>query len=439
LSKTLSASSVAAGATRRDGSSFAALRHPHYRVYTLATALSYVADNIEHVISYWVLWQVFQSPMLQGFAVIAHWTPALLFGVHFGHLADRFDCRRLIQMGQALLALVSFTWATLFLTGTLQAWHAVVLLIGHGVAGALCGPPSQLIIHDIVGREQLQSAVRTASTMRQLTVLVGPWVGGILMLNFTPPGGLYINAMFFLPLIIWLLRVPYTGHGRDRAERPASAGGLRLTEAWYVLGEIKENRAVISMIVLGGVSSLLVGNAFQAQMPGFAHDLGADQTGFGYSMLLGANAMGAFLGGLILEGTGLLRPNPRAAIICTVLWSAAIVGFAASQNFVLAFLLLFVAGMLNLACMSMAQTLVQLLAPPDKRGRIVGLYHMANMGLRVGSGVTVGLMGSVIGIHWALGLSAAALLLVSLGLLGFAPAGTAEPARVPASVARGRP
>ena len=70
-----------------------------------------MGDNIEHVISYWLLFQKFHSPVLGGFAVISHWTPFLFFAVYFGALADRHDCRRVIQASQFLYAMVSLTWA----------------------------------------------------------------------------------------------------------------------------------------------------------------------------------------------------------------------------------------------------------------------------------------------------------------------------------------
>ena len=75
------------------------------------------ADNIEHVISYWVIYQAFHSPMLAGFAVISHWMPFLLFSVYAGALADRYDCRRLIQVGELLFVVASLAWGLLFLTG----------------------------------------------------------------------------------------------------------------------------------------------------------------------------------------------------------------------------------------------------------------------------------------------------------------------------------
>jgi hypothetical protein len=67
----------------------------------------------------------------------------------------------------------------------------------------------------------------------------------------------------------------------------------------------------------------------------------------------------------------------------------------------------------------MGQTLVQINAPAEIRGRVIGLYSMSSLGLRAFSGVTVGILGSLIGIHWSLALSAMALLAITIGLLAF--------------------
>ncbi|HWX77878.1 MAG TPA: MFS transporter, partial [Candidatus Acidoferrales bacterium] len=174
---------------------FAALHHRDYRRYFFVVMMSQMGDNIEHVISYWMLFQKFHSPVLGGFAVISHWTPFLFFSVYFGALADRHDCRRVIQAAQCMYITVSLAWGILFVTDTIQVWHACVLLVIHGMAGVLGAPGGQLIIHDIVGREYLQSAVRLNSTGRNLAVLFGPAVGGATMLLFGPPTGLFINAL----------------------------------------------------------------------------------------------------------------------------------------------------------------------------------------------------------------------------------------------------
>jgi MFS family permease len=397
---------------------FAALRHGSFRAYFLTSAAAMMADNIEHVISYWVMFQKFHSPALAGFAVLSHWLPFLLFSVYFGALADRYDCRRIIQFAIMLFMGVSLAWGLLFLTGTIELWHAVVLLTVHGMAGVIWGPASQLLIHDIVGPEQLQSAVRLSATSRYLGLLMGPAVGGGLMLALGPPAGLIVNVLIYAPLLLWLWKVPYDGHRRHARGTTQRGAGLRDTFA--LLRQVSGNHTLFTMILLAGVSSLFVGNAFQAQMPEYAHDLGTDDAGVRYSILLGANAAGALIGGLILEGRGLLAPRPQTAIAFTLLWCVVIAGFAAATSYPLAVGLMFVAGFLNLTYSSMAQTLVQLHAPAQLRGRLIGLYNTANNGMRAFSGVTVGLVGSLIGIHWSLALSAMALLAVTLGLWAFA-------------------
>jgi MFS family permease len=396
---------------------FAALHHKDFRAYFVATMLAMMADNIEHVISYWLLFEKFRSPVLAGFAVLSHWTPFLLFSVYFGAMADRYDCRKVIQVAQIMYMGVSAAWAFLFWTDTIEVWHACVLLVIHGMAGVLWGPGSQLLIHDIVGREQLQSAIRLNSTSRQLGILFGPAVGGGLMLLLSPPAGLVVNTLIYLPLTIWLLTVPYTGHSREDAAPARRAIGWG--DALQVIREVSGNRPIITMIALGGCVSFFVGTAFQATMPEFAHDLGTEQANFAYSALLGANAAGAVVGGFLLEGRGWLPPNVRTAIISAILWCVTIAVFALSTSYVLSLSLLFVAGVLNLAFSSMAQTIVQLRSPPQLRGRLIGLYSMASMGLKAFSGLTVGVLGGLIGVHWSLAGSALVLLAITVALFAF--------------------
>src|SRR5262249_9980203 len=106
---------------------FAALHHRGFQAQFVTYVLALMADNIEHVISYWVVFQKFQSPALAGFAVVSHWLPFLLFSVAAGALADRFDPRRLIQCGMGLFMTASLGWGYFFVTDTLQMWHAMLL------------------------------------------------------------------------------------------------------------------------------------------------------------------------------------------------------------------------------------------------------------------------------------------------------------------------
>jgi MFS family permease len=254
--------------------SFAAMRHPGFRAQFITFVLAMMADNIEHVISYWMLYQKFHSPALAGFAIVSHWLPFLLFSVASGALADRFDPRRIIQIGMALFIIASLSWSYFFVTGTLQMWQAMVILVIHGCAGVLWQTPNQMLLYDIVGPSDLESAVRLNAMARYLAVLAGPAVGAAILLAFGAAPGIMLNTLFYLPLVLWLVNAPM-------ARAPA-------------------------------------------------------------------------------------KVSPRLAV---------------------------------------------------PRGRVIGLFNMSSLGLRAFSGISVGLLGSLIGVHWSLALSALVTLAIAGGLL----------------------
>lgn len=391
-----------------DRRAYAALRYPASRAYLLFAAMAMMADHVEHAISYWMIFEKFNSPALGGFAVVSHWVPFLLGSVWAGALADRYDPRRIIQIGMGLFILVSIAWGALFLTDSLQQWHAVVLLIVHGCAGALWAPAGQVLIHSIVGTAQLQSGIRLMATSMTLGMLLGPGVGGVLLLYLGPSLGIIVNAAIYLPMVIWLIANP---KGLADNQQPPSG---RITSFGDMLAAIREISAVpvvLAMTVLAGLAAAFVGNGYMPHLPQFASDFGFGyEGGYRYTVLLAANAAGAVTAGLMLEARSLLPSNPRTAFVLAILWCAAIGGFAISQNYFLAIGLLLCAGFLELSFNAMARTLAQLNAPPHLRGRAIGLFNVGSLGCRAFSGVTIGFGGGVVGVHWSLGLSAIALM-----------------------------
>jgi MFS family permease len=373
------------------------------------------ADFTEHVISYWVTFQKFHSAALGGFAVVSHWLPFLTLSIYTGGLADRFDPRRIIQVGMLLFMGVSIGWGLLFQSGAPRMWQAMLLLVVHGCAGVLWNPAGQLLLHDIVAPEELQSAVRLAATARNLGMLVGPGVGAALLLALGAVHGIFFNALLYLPMLVWLWKAPYGPRFRPRATLARAVRGF--SDLFSTLRVIRDDRTLWSMVALASAASLFVGNAYQAQMPGFAQDLGHGDPGVAYGMLLGADAFGALSAGVILESRGLLTPSPRTAVLLAMVWSAALGGFALVPSYPVALVLLFLAGFVELSFNSMAQALVQLNAPVSIRGRVIGVYAMGGLGMRTFSGLTVGIVGGLIGIHWSLALSAAAFLATATLLL----------------------
>jgi MFS family permease len=213
-------------------------------------------------------------------------------------------------------------------------------------------------------------------------------------------------VLFYLPLVLWLVRAPYGRHFRGDAPPPKRA--VRgLADIVATARDVRAIPVLAAMVSLAGAASFLIGNSYQAQMPRFATDLGHGDPGAAYTALLAADAAGALLAGVLLEsGLRLFRTEMRSALRLAAAWSAALGAFALARSYGLALGLLFFAGFCELSFGSMAQTIVQLNAPNEMRGRVLGLYTMSSAGLRTFSGVTVGLVGSVATVHVSLALSA---------------------------------
>ena len=282
--------------------SFAAMRSPSYRWQFSAYVLAMMADNIEHVISYWVMFQKFQSPALAGFAVVSHWLPFLLFSVAVGALADRFDPRRIIQCG---MAAVHRRVARLGLFSSsptrCEMWHAMVLLVLHGCAGVLWQTSSQLLLYDIVGAGA--SAERGAAERdRALSRRAGRARGRRRASCWRSGRPRHPSQHAVLPADRALaVRAPYgprsagIGAARDASRCAASPTSCRPSAT------SRAHRILASMTLLAGCASFLSATPTRRRCRASPHDLGHGDPGVSYSVLLAADAAGALLAGLLLE------------------------------------------------------------------------------------------------------------------------------------------
>ncbi len=342
----------------------------------------------------------------------SHWLPYLFLSIPVGALTDRFDPRRMIQCGMVLFMLCSLGWGWFFISGTLQMWQAMVLLVVHGVAGVIWLIPTQLMLYYVVEREMLPSAIRLVATARYLGLLSGPGVGAAMLLLVGAETGILINVLFYLPTMLWLARDRFGPKFAANAPPPRAFKGI--ADIVDTIRAVSQIPVLWAMIALAGLASFFIGNSYHAQMPSFAQDLGHGDPGVRYGALLGADACGALLAGVVLERVARMRASLAKVWVFAIGWCVALGSFALTADYGFAVVLLFVAGFCELSFSSMAQTLTQLNAPDHLRGRVVGLFNMSSLGLRSFAGITVGLLGGSIGVHQSLAGSAMALVSVVL-------------------------
>jgi MFS family permease len=391
---------------------FAALRAPWYKGYWVGGSLMMGGDNLEHAVTYWVMWQTFHSPLLAGLAVLTHWLPHLFFSIPLGALADRFDCRRLVQLSGVLFIAASVGWGVLFATHSLQAWECVALLLVHGFASAIWKAPDQLMLYDMVGPEGVPSAVRLMATGLTLGQLVGPAIGALLLSTVGPTVAIFLNVIMYLPFMIYLFITPMTGHVRDAGRRAAA----HWSDIVSVLRDVPKYPSILAIMILQGAVALFIGVALMPLLPDFGSRLGVP-SGTGYAVLVSAMAAGAVVSGITLEAVGRIRASVRIAIVTAAVFAVAILVFALSHSYLLSIVALFVAGAGNLVTASTSQTIVQLTAPPERRGRFVGAAGMTAQGFQAGSGILIGLLAAGIGVGGAVAVDAIAVLVIALALL----------------------
>jgi len=387
---------------------FAALRAPWYKGYWVGGSLMMGGDNLEHAVTYWVMWQTFHSPLLAGLAVLTHWLPHLFLSIPLGALADRFDCRRLVQLSGLLFITASVGWGVLFATHALQPWHCVILLLVHGFASAIWKAPDQLMLYDMVGPEGVPSAVRLMATGLTLGQLVGPAIGALLLTTVGPTVGIFLNVIMYLPFMIYLFITPMTGHVRDAGRRVAA----HWSDIVQVLRDVPKFPSILAVMIVQGAVALFIGAALLPLLPDFGGSLGVPD-GPAYAVLISSMAAGAVVSGITLEAVGRIRASVRIATATAALFGVALLVFALSHNYALSVLALFVAGAANLVTASTSQTIVQLTAPPERRGRFVGAAGMTSNGFQAGSGILISILATALGVAGGVAVGAACIIVVA--------------------------
>lgn len=387
------------------GVHFAALGVPQFRWYWLASGLSTTGDAMENVLRNWLIWQLTGSPLWLGLMVFAHWVPYAVLSLWSGVLADRYDNRKLQILAQSLLGVAALGVAIATLAGFVTPWWIFGLLLLHGVAGSIGAPAQQTLVHALVGRERLLSAVSLSSSMRQLAQVIGPVLGGALLVSVGPGWGFLLNALTFLPLLAVLRILTITTHGGGNTGQTLSEG-LRF---------VQRRPALMAFILAEMLPVVFLGQAFQSLLPAFV-TLSLHSNEFGYALLLAGSGLGALVAAIAVAYSSTTSPRPRLAIVAAIAQTAAVLLFALSTSYLLSLALLVVVGAATVLTQSYVNTTLQLSAPDALRGRVMGVYSFGTQGLRVLNGPLLGGLALLVSTPLAVA-GSAGVVLVALGAM----------------------
>ena len=193
-----------------------ALRHRNFRMLWIATLLSSTARWADLVVAGWLTLVLTDSPLMVGIVTGCKMAGYLLAPM-MGVLADRMDRRKLLIMASLISSGVTLTMLVLLLTDTLNIGHLIILSLISSLTWALDHPTRQAFIPDLVGKDDLTNAVAMNAVATEMTVVIGPAFGGLLIPAFGMSGAYGLIALIYLLDLGALLRLKHAKHPIEQA------------------------------------------------------------------------------------------------------------------------------------------------------------------------------------------------------------------------------
>ncbi len=350
-----------------------ALRHRNYRLFFSGQIVSLLGSWMTQIATTWLVYRLTGSPLLLGAVGFAGQIPAFLLSPIAGVWVDRWPRHRILVITQTLAMFQSLGLAYLTLTGRIDIWHIVVLMVVQGLINAFDMPARQAFVIELVeDKADLSNAIALNSSMFNIARLLGPSIGGLLIAAVGEGWCFLIDGVSYIGVIGCLLAMKVPEFKKLKHEAPLR----QLAEGWHYAFGFPPIRGIL--LLMAGIS--LIAMPYAVLMPVIAAEvLGGGPSTLGW--LMAASGFGALVGALLLAARDSVRGLGKLIPICTIAFAVALLVFSHSHWLWLSLPMMLVMGfammMQNASCNTILQTIVE----PDKRGRVMSLYTMAFMGM----------------------------------------------------------
>jgi len=380
--------------------------HKNYALFWSSDLIASVGQFVREVVLYWLAYEITGSALALGILGFCEAAPRLLFGAVGGVIVDRYDRLRLLTGIQFICCLPVVGLAILYFMGILAFWHMAVLETLWATIRSMNPTAGQSMLRDLVPESQLMSAVSLYSIGFNFARIVGPSIGGVLILWIGVGGCLVVYAVSLLISAVELL-------GIRLATRPSRSSGKNVLQEFFAgLRYVAATPMILASTVAAYVISIFVGT-YTRFMAVFAKDVlnvGPD----GLGLLMAAPGVGAVLS-LIVLGALEERWSRR-----TLLWVSAkatpllLLLFCLSRNLWLSVFLLGLFGGMQIIFRTVSRLIIQVEAPRELLGRVMSVFLM-DQGMRSFGSIVMGAFVAAFGAALGLALtSVASMTLTSL-------------------------
>jgi MFS family permease len=347
---------------------------PPFRMLWLGEVVSHIGRHITVVALPFQVYELTRSPLAVGLIGLVQFVPLVVLSPVGGALADSMDRRKLMLLTQMGLVGTSLLFVGGALAERPPLWFLYSVAAVSAALAALDSPARTAAIPNLVGRDRLSSALALNQVLFQVSDIVGPALGGLLIARVGLVWAYAVDALTFLAAIAAILALPRLHPKRSEGD-PEVRGLGAIREGFAYL----RGRRVLQSTFVIDLNAMIFGMP-RALFPVLALDVfRVGPQGLG--LLYAAPAIGALAGALLAGWVRHVRHQGRAVLWAVTVWGLAIVGFGLStEAFVLALVFLGVAGAADVVSAILRGTILQESVPDSLRGRLSSIHFMVVVG-----------------------------------------------------------
>jgi MFS family permease len=359
--------------------SLVALKNVSFRTFVIGEVVSTVGSWMQMLAQSWLVLTLTDSGTALGVTLALQTLPMLVIGAWAGVVADRVDCRRILQITAVCGAVQAIGLGAITATGHVTVAWIYVFAFVLGINGAFERPALHAMIYELAGPDELSSAIGIASTINSSGRLLGPAIAGLLIATVGTAPVFFLNAFTFAAILVALALIP------NSARHPRATGSLDvklrdgLRHVWH------DPTLRVAMAVMGVVGlfafnfAIIVPTMIRFEFHASAGALGIVQMVGGVGSIAGGLAAGM-----------LYRPSTRVLGLVAAAFGACIFLSSLAPS-VAAFALLWLPlGVASAMFTTVDQTVLQQSADPAFQGRVMSLFTIAWMGTTPIGGLIAG-------------------------------------------------
>lgn len=381
-----------------------ALRYRDFRLFTIGYLPAETGEYIHFVVQNWLAWELTRSAFALGLLGFCEFAPRFVFGPIGGVVADRMDRIQLLKLSRLANLIQTLIFAALIFTGMLQFWHIVVLVVFMAIVSSFSTAAQQVVIVNLVPQEGVVSALALNSATHNLTKVIGPSIGGVLLTLIGPGPCVLIQAVTVIGMLITLWRMQPAN-----APMPMAKGDW-LKDIVEGVSYLRENRRLFATI-LTTYSNGFFGISYAQFLPYFAQEV-LHVGPAGYGVLVSAPGVGAVLISFFLSTHSRLRGMRRLLVGSSLIYAVSIFLFALSPIYFLSIALLAIVGSMQMSYRVLARAIIQEECPDHMLGRAMSMFFL-DRGFGSLGAIGIGSVATIMPVPFAVAASAVACGLVS--------------------------